>query len=65
MGESGPERNGQEGVFHIPQSSRTDALPSDGLVSYPGYLLGVGSYPSAEMQSVYSTANWENKIKSN
>ena len=27
----------------------------DGLMSYPGYLLGE-SYPFAEMQSVYSTA---------
>ena len=36
------------------------ASPSDGLMSYPGYSL-VGSYSSAEMQSVYFTApaNWE------
>ena len=31
--------------------------PSDGLVSYLGHSLGdVGSYPLAEVQSVYSTA---------
>ena len=38
----------------FPKFPRT--LTSDGLMSYPGYSLGVGSYPSAEMQSVYSTA---------
>ena len=48
--------NGNEGVFYIRQSSQTEALPSDGLISYPGHLFGEGSYPSAEMQSAYSTA---------
>ena len=46
------------GVFHILQSvSITGASPSDCSVSYPRTSLG---YPSAEMQSVYSTApiNW-------
>ena len=42
-------------ALHIPQSSRTGALPSDGLMSYLGHLLGE-YYPSAEMQLVYSTA---------
>ena len=47
---------GNEGVFRIPQnSSITGASPSDSLVSYQGYSLGE-FYPSAEMQSVYSTA---------
>ena len=32
------------------------ASPSDCLVLYPGHTLGVESYPSAEAQSVYSTA---------
>ena len=33
------------------------ASPLDGLISYPGHSLGLGgSYPSAEMQSMYSTA---------
>ena len=32
-GQSGPESNGTEEVLHIPQSSRTGASPSDGLVS--------------------------------
>ena len=44
-----------EGALHIPQSSKTGASPSDGLVSYPGHSLKE-SYPSAETQSVYSTA---------
>ena len=38
--QSGPGSNGNEGVFHIPQSSRTETSLSDGLVSYLGYLLG-------------------------
>ena len=38
------------------QNSRTGASPSDDLVSYPGYLLGMGSYPSTEMQLTYSSA---------
>ena len=33
-----------EGVLHIPQSSRTGASPSNGLMSYPGYLLS-GALP--------------------
>ena len=34
----------------------TGTSPSDCLVSYPGHALVGGSYPSAEVQSVYSTA---------
>ena len=42
----------------IPKSpSITGSSPSDCLVSYPGHSLE-GSYPSAEVQLVYSTANW-------
>ena len=39
--------------------------PSDCLMSYPGYSLGWGFYPSAEVQSVYFTAsaNWEKFAK--
>ena len=55
-GQSGPGRNGNEGVLPIPQSSSTAGTSSsDCLLSYPGHSLG-GSYPSAEVQSVYSTA---------
>ena len=46
--QSGPGSNGNEGLHHIPQSSKTKALPSDGLVSDPGHSLGV-SYSSIEM----------------
>ena len=54
--QSGPGSDGNEGVLRIPQSSSTAGTsPSDCLVSYPGHSLG-GSYPSAEVQSVYSTA---------
>ena len=38
LSQNGPGSNGNEGVFHIPQSSMTEASPSDSLVSY----LGVG-----------------------
>ena len=54
--QSGPGSNGNGGVLRIPQSlSIIETSPSDCLVSYPGHSLG-GSYPSAEVQSVYSTA---------
>ena len=44
--------------------SKAGVLPSDGLMSYSGYSLGEGSYPSVEMQSVYSTAlaNWVDEL---
>ena len=56
-GQNGPGSNGNEGVLRIPQSpSITGTSPSDRLVSYSGHSLGGGSYPSAEAQSVFSTA---------
>ena len=48
-GQRGPGSNGNEGLLHIPQSSKIGVSPSDCLVSYSGHSL-------AEMQSVYSTA---------
>ena len=60
-GQSGPRSDDSEGVLRILQSSSiTRTSPSDCLVSYPGYSLGGGSYPSAEVQSMYSTvpADW-------
>ena len=39
-GQSVPGSNGNEGVIHIPQSSRTRSSPSDCLVSYPEHSLG-------------------------
>ena len=52
QGQSEPGSNGNEEILHIPQSSRSRASPSDGLVSYTGH--------SSEMQLAYSTApaNW-------
>ena len=49
--QSGPGSNGNEGGLHISQSDS----PSDSLVSFSGHSLGV-SYPSTEMQLLYSTA---------
>ena len=51
-----PGSDGNKRVLRIPQSSSsTGAWPSDCLVSYPGYVFKE-SYPTAEMQSVYSAA---------
>ena len=49
--------NSNEGVFHILQSSRTGASPSNCLVSYPGHsdVCGGRSCLAVKMQSVYST----------
>ena len=56
-GHSRSGSDGNEGVLCIPQrSSITGASPSDCFVSYRGHSLRRGSYPSAEMQLVYSTA---------
>ena len=63
-GQNEPGSDGNEGVLCIPQSSstaRTSLL--DCLVSYPGHTL-MGSYPSAEVQSVYSTVPTEWAITS-
>ena len=55
--QSGPGSDGNKVILCIPQiSSITGNWPSDYLVSYLGYSLGGGSYPSAEKQLVYSTA---------
>ena len=54
-GQSRPENNGNEGLLHITQSSKTGASPSDCLVSQIGHSFWEGSYPSAEIQSVYSS----------
>ena len=58
--QSGPGSDGNKGALHIRQSSSvTGTSPSDCLVSYLETRC-LGSYPSAEKQSVYSTAaaNW-------
>ena len=60
QGQSGVCSNGNVGVLHISQSSSiTETSASNCLVSYLWHSL-VGSYPSAEMQSVYSIfpADW-------
>ena len=59
--QSGPWNNRNEGVLHIIESSKIGASPSDSLISYPWHSLsGEVTYPSSEMQLVYSTApaNW-------
>ena len=64
LGQSGPGSDGNEGGLCILQSSSiTGTSKSDCLVSYPEHSLGV-SYPSVEMQSVYSAApaDWVSKF---
>ena len=59
-GQSGSGSDGNKGALIISQSPCiTGASPSDCLMSYPGHSLGE-SYPSAEMQSLYSAtpADW-------
>ena len=55
-GQSGPWSNGNEGVLCISQSpSITGTSPLDFFSVISVTLAVVGSYPSAEVQSVYST----------
>ena len=54
--QSGLGSSGNEEVLCIPQISKAEALPSDCLMSYQDTPCREGSYPSEEMQSVYSTA---------
>ena len=57
-GQKGIGSDGNERVLHMPQNfSITESLPSDRFVSYTQQPLGRGSYQSAEIQSVYSTAS--------
>ena len=55
LGQKGHRSKSNEGILHIPQSSRTGASPPNSLMSYAGNTLGE-SYFAAEIQSVYSTA---------
>ena len=64
MGQSEPRSDGNKEVLCIPQSYNiTGASPPDCLLSYLGHSL-VESYPSAEIQPVYSIAlvNWANRL---
>ena len=65
--QSRPRSNSKDRVLCILQFFTAGDSPSDCLMSYSGHLFGwVGSYPSAEMQLVYSTApaDWAVKIRS-
>ena len=53
-GQSGPGSNGNERVLYIPQISKVEGLLSNCLMSYLAHSLG-DFYPSAEIQSVFST----------
>ena len=55
---NGPGSDGNEGVLCIPKSYNITGTSLSDYLSYQGYSLGGGgSYPSAEMQLVYSTAS--------
>ena len=54
--QSGPGSDGDEGVFHIPQSSSIPGTPpSYCLVLFSGHSLGGRSHHTAEVQLVYFT----------
>ena len=53
LGQSRPGNNDDEGALHILQSTKTIALLSDPLASYPGQSLGE-SKPSTKDQLEYS-----------
>ena len=61
-GQSEPGSDGNEEVLCIPQSS---SITGTSPMSSPGHSLG-GSYSSADVQSVYSTApaNWARLMES-
>ena len=54
--QSEPRSNGNEGVHHIFQHYWNLTIRLFNIISGHSLEMGVGSYPSAEMQSVYSTA---------
>ena len=53
-GQSRPGINGNVGVLRVPQRSRTEASPSDGLVSYPGHSLGKSSQQRCSLRILQS-----------
>ena len=58
-GQSRPESNGNEGVHYIPQSSRSGASLSDGLVVCSIHLLH-GVLPlCTDAVSIFKSANWQ------
>ena len=61
--QGGPESNGNEKVLYFTQISKTWDSLSDRLMSFPGQSLVGKSYPSAETQSIFSTApaDWVTK----
>ena len=58
-----PENIGNAGELHLVQITMAESLPSERLMSYPALSLG-GSYPSEEMQLVYSTTpvDWASHV---
>ena len=53
--QSGPGSDGNAEVLYIPERSKTDALPSDGLALNPGHLLGRGLTPCRDAVGVFYT----------
>ena len=62
-GQRGSGHDGREDELCIPKSSScAETSPSDCLILYAGHSLEE-SYPSAEIQSVYSTVDWARRIE--
>ena len=53
LGQRGPGRDDDEGVFHIPQISKADASPSDGLMLCPRRSLVDGLTPLQNAVGVF------------
>ena len=58
LSHGGLESNSNKGVLHIPQSSRIGALPSDGLVPYPGHSLSAVLILCRDAISVFYCPSW-------
>ena len=63
-GQSGPGRDGNEGILCIPQSfSITGTSPSDSLVPYSGHFLGGGLTTCREAVSLFYSPSQQGKFK--
>ena len=57
-GQSGSGSSVIEGVLHIPQSPRTEATPSEGLVSYPRHSSKEGVSLRRDAGGVFYIPSW-------
>ena len=66
QGHSGYGSNGNDGVLHILQSSRTEALVSESLMPYPGHSSELYSWkPGLSKQTIVLTVSFVVSVKIN